>query len=63
MHTKLGIMKNFVKAINQNGATFKYICNKFLVLSQAKLKEGIIVGPQINKLVKDEEFDHTMSGT
>ena len=34
----------------------------FLVLSQAKLKE-VFVGPQINKLLKDKGFDHTLSGT
>ena len=56
-------MKNFVKAMNQDGAAFKYVCNKFPVLSKAKLKEGIIVGPQISKLSKDEDFDHTLSGT
>ena len=56
-------MKNFVKAVNQDGAAFKHICNKFPVISQAKLKEGIFVGPQINKLLKDEDFDHTLSGT
>ena len=56
-------MKNFVKVMNQDGAAFKYICIKFHVLSQAKLKERIFVGPQINQLLKDEDFDHTLSGT
>ena len=55
-------MKNFVKAMNQDGPAFKYIYNKFPVLSQAKLKEGIFVGPQINKLLKNKGFDHTWSG-
>jgi len=36
-------LKNFVKVVNQDGAAFQYICNKFPVLSQAKLKEGIFV--------------------
>ena len=49
--------------MNQDGAAFKYICNKYHVFSQAKLKEGIFVGPQINQLLKDEDFDHTLSGT
>ena len=53
-------MKNFVKAMNQDGAAFIY--NKFSVLSQANLKEGIFVGPQINKLLKDKGFDHNLSG-
>ena len=50
-------MKNFVKAMNQDGAAFKYIFNKFPVLSQANLKEGIFVGPQINKLLKDKGME------
>ena len=62
LHIKLGSMKNFVKAMNQNGAAFKYICNKFPVLSQAKLKEGIFIGLQVNKLLKNANFDHTLSG-
>ena len=62
LYIKLALMKNFIKAMNQDGAAFKYICNKFPVLSQAKLKEGIFVGPQINKLLKYENFDHTFSG-
>ena len=62
LHIKLGLMKSFVTVINQDGAAFKYVCNKFSASSQAKL-EGIFVGPQINKLLKDEDFDHTLSGT
>jgi len=56
-------MNNFVKAMNQDGAAFQDICNKFRVLSRAQLNEGIFVGPQIDKLIKDEDFDHTLSGT
>jgi len=56
-------MKNFLKAMNQEGATFQYIYNKFPILSQAKLKEGIFIRPQINKLSKEEDFGHTFSGT
>ena len=48
--------------MNQDRAAFKYICNKFPALSQAKLKEVSFVGPQINKLLKDEDFNHTLSG-
>ena len=47
-------MKNF--AMNQDGAAFPDLCNKFLWLSQAKLKEVIFVGFQINKLLKDEDL-------
>ena len=56
-------MKNLVKELNQDGAVFQNICNTFPVLSQAKLKDGIFVGPQINKLLKGEDFDQTLPWT
>jgi hypothetical protein len=45
MHLKLGLMKNFVKAMNQEA--FTYLREKFPKLSEAKLKEGVFIGPQI----------------
>lgn len=45
LHIKLGIMKQFVKALNTSGACFKYLIGKFPNLSDAKIKEGIFVGP------------------
>jgi len=57
MHLKLGLMKNFVKTTNQEEAAFTYLREKFPRLSEAKLKEGIFIGPQIRYLIKDEYFD------
>jgi len=45
LHIKLGLMKNFVKALNKEGDGFKYLITIFHKLSDAKLKEGIFVGP------------------
>jgi len=36
LHIKLGLMKQFVKALNKNGNCFQYICNKFPQLSEAQ---------------------------
>ena len=36
---------------------FNYIRGKFPKLSEAKIKEGIFVGPQIRELLRDEQFD------
>jgi len=47
MHLKLGLMKNFVKTMNQEEAAFTYLREKFTRLSEAKLKEGIFIDPQI----------------
>ena len=62
MHLKLGLMKNFVKAMNQEEAAFTYLREKFPRLSEAKLKESIFIGPKIWDLIKDEYFDKLLQG-
>jgi hypothetical protein len=37
-----------------------YLCKRFPGLSDAKLKEGIFVGPDIRKLLSDELLETTM---
>ena len=38
-----------------------YVCQSFSQLSEAKLKEGIFVGPQIRTLMTDTNFETTMT--
>jgi hypothetical protein len=54
-------MKHFVKALPKTGNRFKYLCKKFPHLSEAKLKEGVVVSRDINKLMFDEDFLRTMT--
>ena len=62
LHIKLGLMKNFVKAMaKQKSSGFEFRCKKFPKLSQAKLKEGIFVGPQIRKVFEDPEFEKALN--
>jgi hypothetical protein len=61
LHIKLGLMKQFVKALQRDEDCFKYLCSKFPCLSEEKLKEGIFVGPDIRKLILNEMFETTMS--
>ena len=56
LHITLGLMKQYVKALNKHGDCFKYICGKFLGLSSEKLKQRIFDGPQIRQLINDSEF-------
>ena len=59
-HIKLGIIKNFVKAMpKQRWNGFEFIFKMFSKLSQAKLKEGIFIGLQIRKVFEDPEFKKT----
>jgi hypothetical protein len=61
LHIKLGLMKNFVKAMDQNGAAFQPLSFVFPGLGAAKLKEGIFVGPQIREVLKDTDFEELLN--
>lgn len=61
LHIKLGLMKQFVKALDKSGACFAYLVDKFPKLSEAKLKEGIFDGPQIRKMFQDTTFISKMN--
>lgn len=62
LHIKLGLVKNLVKAMDKNGPAFKYLHEKFPRLSEAKIKEGIFVGPQIRQLFRDPKFEELLHG-
>jgi len=42
---------------------FEYLRNKFPNVSDAKIKEGIFIGPQIRKLMQDKQFDEDVNET
>ena len=44
LHIKLGLMKNFVKAVDRNCTAFLYLRQKFPLLSDAKIGEGVFTG-------------------
>ncbi|GBP11721.1 Nucleic-acid-binding protein from transposon X-element [Eumeta japonica] len=46
--------------MNKSGAAFQYLCQKFSRLSEAKIKEGIFIGPQIRNLFNDVNFDSVL---
>ena len=62
LHIKLGLMKNFVKALGKTeSAGFQYLVEKFPKISAAKLKKGVFVGPQIREVLKEHGFeDHLL---
>ncbi|GBM60777.1 hypothetical protein AVEN_233841-1 [Araneus ventricosus] len=53
-------MKQFVKALPKDGECFKYLCHQCPGLSKAKLKEGVFIGPDIRKMMEDENFETEM---
>lgn len=62
LHLKLGLMKNFVKALDKTSKAFTYLCAMFPQVSDAKIREGIFIGPQIKKVIADRHFDELLSG-
>jgi hypothetical protein len=42
------------------GSAFKYLAEKFPPPSEAKIKEGVSVGPQIRKLFRDDMFNNLL---
>jgi len=63
LHIKLGLMKNFVKGMDKTGRGFEYLRNKFPKVSDAKIMEGIFIGPQIRELMQDKQFDEDPNET
>ena len=55
-------MKNFVKALDKDGQSFRFLQTKFPYVSDAKLRAGVFDGPQIRKLMKDSSFDEILTG-
>ena len=53
-------MKNFVKALPPDGSAYKHLIEHFPQISDAKLRAGVLVGPQIRDLMKDTEFEKTL---
>ncbi|UYV74803.1 hypothetical protein LAZ67_12001050 [Cordylochernes scorpioides] len=44
------------KALKKDSDAVKYLMTKFPKISSSKILEGIFIGPQIRKLINDEDF-------
>lgn len=57
LHIKLGLFKNFVKALPKNSNGLNFLKEKFKsVLTDAKIKAGVFTGPQIRQVIRDPDF-------
>lgn len=61
LHIKLGLVKNFIKTLDKEGQAFAYLKTIFPNLTLGKIKEGVFDGPQIRKLLRNEEFETLLS--
>ena len=60
LHIKLGLMKQFVRALNTDGECFQHIVSALPASSFEKIKAGVFDGPQIRALVRDQDFVRKM---
>ena len=61
LYIKLGLMKQFVKALHLDGECFQHILCTFSGLSYEKIKAGVFDGPQIRTLVRNQAFVQAMN--
>ena len=61
LHIRLGLIKQFTKALDKDGECYTYLCQDFPGLTMEKLKAGFFNGPQIRQLIRDPEFKSTMN--
>ena len=61
LHIKLGLAKQFVKALKPTSRAFRHIRHMFPSISEAKLK--LFVGPQIKRMLASEELKEQMSNS
>ena len=61
LHIRLGLMKQFVKALSLDSECFQYLLRNFTGLSYEKIKAGVFDGPQIGTLVRDQAFIPTVN--
>ena len=61
VHIKLGLIKLFAKALNKEGKYFEYLQQKFPNIPDAKVHEDVFDGPQIYKMLNDQNFIKVMN--
>lgn len=61
LHIKLGTVKNFLKCIAKRPAVFNRLKDIFPRLSNAKIREGVVNGPDIRKLMSRQDFDQVLT--
>lgn len=62
LHIKLGLVKQFIKKLKHQSKAFLHLKNNvFPRLSEAKLNEGVLNGPQIRKMIKDPKFEDLLN--
>ena len=56
LHIKFGLVKQYINALDKEKDCFRCLCSSLAGLTEKKLKAGIFDGPQIRKMIRDEDF-------
>eukprot|EP00795_Rhopilema_esculentum_P006047 gene6047-11422_t len=60
LHIKLGLTKQFTKALDKDSDCFRYLCQASPGLKIEKLKAGIFDCPQVHQLIRNRQFKNSM---
>ena len=60
-HIKLGLMKQFVKALSVDDECIQHLLCTYSGLSYENIKAGVFDGPQIRTLERDQGFTQAMN--
>ena len=52
-----------MKPVDKESEGFAYLRQKFPKISEAKMKKGIFIGPQIKQLFEDHDFSTKLNAT
>ena len=61
LHIKLGLAKQYIKALKSDSEAVKHVQAMFPKLSEAKVKGGIFTGPQIRQILGSKELEDKMN--
>ena len=61
LHIKLGLVKQFIKGLDNNSEALRHIKEMFPKLSSAKVNGGIFTGPQIRVMLQSERLEDVMT--
>jgi len=56
LNIKLGLIKQFVKQVDTEGEAFKQIQELYPKLSEAKIKAGVFVAPEVKRMIAFSEM-------
>jgi hypothetical protein len=63
LHIKPGLNKISLKVTNKEGKECDYLRQKVPRISEAKIKEGIFIGPQVQQLFQEPNFKNKLNAT